>query len=162
MAQPAADMETREEVMFFDTDCGGIVHNLAYLRMIETCRTRLASTLGMDLPAMAAQQVFPVLVRTEIDYKRSAVLGDWLCIRGRLAEVSKARFWCGFEILREKDGSLLVTARQALALVQMPAGKPLRLPPLRATPPAPAPPQPSPPRAPASPATPPKSQYPLA
>ncbi|MCE9624738.1 MAG: enoyl-CoA hydratase/isomerase family protein [Deltaproteobacteria bacterium] len=31
-------IETHEEVMFFDTDCGGVVHNLAYLRMIETCR----------------------------------------------------------------------------------------------------------------------------
>src|ERR1035437_1848398 len=29
-------LETREEVMFFDTDCGAVVHNLAYLRMIET------------------------------------------------------------------------------------------------------------------------------
>ena len=36
-------LTTREEVMFFDTDCGGVVHNLAYLRMIETCRTRLAA-----------------------------------------------------------------------------------------------------------------------
>jgi hypothetical protein len=35
-------LSTREEVMFFDTDIGGVVHNLAYLRMIETCRTRLA------------------------------------------------------------------------------------------------------------------------
>ena len=33
----------REEVMFFDTDCGGVVHNLSYLRMIKTARTRLAA-----------------------------------------------------------------------------------------------------------------------
>jgi len=31
-------------------------------------------------------------------------------------------------MVRESDGALLVTARQALALVQMPAGKPMRLP----------------------------------
>ena len=39
-----------------------------------------------------------------------------------------ARFWCDFEMRREEDGALLVTARQALALVKMPEGKPLRLP----------------------------------
>jgi YbgC/YbaW family acyl-CoA thioester hydrolase len=121
-------METREEVMFFDTDCGGVVHNIAYLRMIETCRTRLAASLGMDLRTMSETQLFPVVVRTEIDYKRSAKLGDWLTIRGTVSEISKARFWCTFEMIREHDQALLVTARQALALVQMPAGKPVRLP----------------------------------
>lgn len=114
--------------MFFDTDCGGVVHNLAYLRMIETCRTRLAAQMGMNLLEMASTRVFPVLVRTEVDYKRPAKLGDWITIRGTLAEVSRARFWCEFEMIRESDGVLLVTARQALALVQMPDGKPIRLP----------------------------------
>src|SRR6478609_6487183 len=120
--------ESREEVMFFDTDCGGVVHNLAYLRMIETCRTRLAANMGMDLRTMSETSLFPVVTRTEVDYKRPAKLGDWLLIRGRLDEMSRARFWCAFEMIRESDGALLVTARQSLALVQMPEGKPVRLP----------------------------------
>ena len=120
--------ESREEVMFFDTDCGGVVHNIAYLRMIETCRTRLAAKLGMDLQTMSKTHLYPVVTRTEIDYKRPAKLGDWISIRGRLDEVSRARFWCAFEMIRESDGATLVTARQALALVQMPEGKPQRLP----------------------------------
>jgi YbgC/YbaW family acyl-CoA thioester hydrolase len=128
MSDTAPTLETREEVMFFDTDCGQVVHNIAYLRMIETCRTRLAAKLGMDLPTMLETNVFPVVTRTEIDYKRPARLGDWLTIRGTLGEVSRARFWCTFEMIRESDGALLVTARQSLALVQMPEGKPLRLP----------------------------------
>jgi YbgC/YbaW family acyl-CoA thioester hydrolase len=121
-------MVTREEVMFFDTDCGGVVHNLAYLRMIETCRTRLAAGLGMKLTEMAETRIFPVLTRTEVDYRRPAKLGDWIEIRGWLGETGSARFWCEFEMRRESDGVLLVTARQALALVRMPEGKPVRLP----------------------------------
>lgn len=128
MATPRPSIETREEVMFFDTDCGGVVHNLAYLRMIETCRTRLAALMGMDLRTMSASAVFPVVTRTEIDYRRPAKLGDWLRIRGRLDELSRARFWCAFEMVREADGALLVCARQALAMVEMPHAKPLRLP----------------------------------
>ena len=114
--------------MFFDTDCGGVVHNLAYLRMIETCRTRLAALMGMDLRAMTETALFPVVTRTEIDYRRPAKLGDWITIRGRLDELSRARFWCAFEMIRESDAATLVSARQALALVAMPAGKPARLP----------------------------------
>lgn len=128
MRDPFPTLETREEVMFFDTDCGGVVHNLAYLRMIETCRTRLAAKLGMDLRTMSETQVFPVVTRTEVDYKRPAKLGDWIIIRGRLDEVSRARFWCAFEMIRESDHALLVNARQSLALVRMPEGKPVRLP----------------------------------
>ena len=126
--QSIPTLETREEVMFFDTDCGGVVHNIAYLRMIETCRTRLAAKMGMDLREMSVSQLFPVVVRTEIDYRRPAKLGDWLLIKGSLAEMSKARFWCQFEVIRESDGALLITSRQALALVQMPEGRPVRLP----------------------------------
>ena len=113
--------------MFFDTDCGGVVHNLAYLRMIETCRTRLAAKLGMELREMSETQIFPVLTRTEVDYRRPAKLGDWISIRGWLGEMSTARFWCEFEMRRESDNELLVTAKQSLALVKMPEAKPLRL-----------------------------------
>jgi YbgC/YbaW family acyl-CoA thioester hydrolase len=119
---------TREEVMFFDTDCGGVVHNLAYLRMIETCRTRLAALLGMDLVTMSTTRLFPVVVRTEADYRSPAKLGDWISIHGKLDSIQGVKFWCAFEMRREGDGKLLVAARQALALVQMPEGKPCRLP----------------------------------
>lgn len=122
------EITTREEVMFFDTDCGQVVHNLAYLRMIETCRTRLAAKMGMDLRTMSETRLFPVVTRTEIDYRRPARLGDWLLIHGKLGEVGAARFWCEFEMRREADNDLLITAKQVLALVQLPEGKPVRLP----------------------------------
>ncbi len=121
-------IETREEIMFFDTDCGGVVHNIAYLRMIETARTRLAAQLGMKLREMAQTQLFPVVVRTEIDYKKPARLGDEIVIHGRLESVERVRFWCAFEVRRAEDQALLITCRQSLALVQMPDGRPARLP----------------------------------
>lgn len=128
MSDARPEMETREEVMFFDTDCGGVVHNIAYLRMIETCRTRLAAKMGMDLVEMTRSQVFPVVTRTEIDYRKPAKLGDHLVIHGHLGKLGKARFWCEFSMTREADGTALVTARQSLALVAMPDGRPMRLP----------------------------------
>jgi YbgC/YbaW family acyl-CoA thioester hydrolase len=121
-------LTTEEEVMFFDTDCGGVVHNIAYLRMIETCRTRLAGLMGLDLKTMARTELFPVVVRTEIDYKKPARLGDQLEIRGRVSEIGKVKFWCDFEVVRKEGSRPLIRCRQALALVQMPEGKPQRLP----------------------------------
>nr|WP_240772644.1 thioesterase family protein [Phragmitibacter flavus] len=96
--------------------------------MIETARTRLAAKLGMSLREMSETQLFPVVLRTEIDYRKPAKLADHLIIRGRLQSVERVRFWCAFEIHRAEDEVLLVTCRQSLALVQMPQGKPMRLP----------------------------------
>lgn len=121
-------IQTEVQVMFFDTDCAAVVHNIAYLRFIETARTLLAEQLGMGLNDMARSQQYPVVVRTEIDYKRPAVLGDKLVIHGWLESVERMRFWCAFEVRRPADDALMVTSRQMLACVQMPQGRPIRLP----------------------------------
>lgn len=121
-------IEIEYQVMFFDTDCAAVVHNLAYLRIIETARTLLAEQLGLGLSDMAAKGVYPVLLRTEADYRRPAKLGDKLRIRGRLDRVERVRFWCSFEVIRPTDSVLMVTCRQSLALIRMPDAKPLRLP----------------------------------
>jgi YbgC/YbaW family acyl-CoA thioester hydrolase len=114
--------------MFFDTDCGGVVSNIAYLRFIEIARTRLTEELGLGLAEMTEKQRYPVVVRTEIDYRRAAKLGDRLTIEGWLDHVERARFWCGFRITRRSDDTLIAQCRQMLALIEMPSGKLLRLP----------------------------------
>ena len=122
-------LTTFEEVMFFDTDAAGVVHNLAYLRFIETCRTRLAvREMAMSMPGMIASGEAPVVVRTEIDYRRPGLLSDTLEIRGVLESLGRARFGCRFEIVRPSDGALLITCFQILALMNLKTGRPLRLP----------------------------------
>jgi YbgC/YbaW family acyl-CoA thioester hydrolase len=121
-------IRTQVQVMFFDTDCGGVVSNIAYLRFIEIARTLLAEELGLALAEMSENQRYPVVVRTEIDYRRAAKLGDQLVIEGWLDRVERVRFWCGFRIMRPADGMLIAQCQQMLALVEMPEGKLLRLP----------------------------------
>jgi len=124
----APRIRTDVQVMFFDTDCGGVVSNIAHLRFIETARTHLAEELGLALVEMAQTQRYPVVVRTEIDYRRAAKLGDRLVIEGWLDRVERARFWCAFRITRPQDNTLIAECRQMLALIEMPTGKLLRLP----------------------------------
>ena len=121
-------VQTEVQVMFFDTDCGGVVHNIAYLRFVEIARTLLAEELGLKLADMSVDQKYPVVVRTEIDYRKPAKLGDRLAIEGRLDRVERVRFWCAFRIMRPLDNAVIADCRQMLALIQMPDGKLLRLP----------------------------------
>ena len=121
-------IETNNLVMFYDTDAAGVVHNIAYLRYIEENRTLLGIELGLDYKEMSKEKKYGVVVRTEIDYKSPALLGDNIIVRGWLLEMTKVRFWCHFEIKRIEDQKILVECRQQLALVKMPEGKPLRVP----------------------------------
>jgi YbgC/YbaW family acyl-CoA thioester hydrolase len=119
---------TPVQVMFFDTDCAGVVHNIAYLRFVEIARTLLAEQLGMGLVGMADRGVYPVVVRTEIDYRKPARLGDQLVIEGRLDAVQRLRFWCAFTIRRPADDAIIAQSLQSLCVIAMPGGKPVPLP----------------------------------
>ncbi|HEY5814175.1 MAG TPA: thioesterase family protein [Terrimicrobiaceae bacterium] len=121
-------ISTEIRVMYFDTDAAGVVHNIAYLRFIEIARTLLAIKIGMNFEEIARTRIHPAVVRTEIEYKKAALLGDVLAVNGEIAESSGVRFWVRFEVTRPRDNSLLVTCRQSLALIQMPQGRPVRLP----------------------------------
>ena len=121
-------IRTEVQVMFFDTDCGGVVSNIAYLRFIEIARTELAEELGLRLAEMAQTQRYPVVVKTEIDYRCAAKLGDKLVIDGWLDDLQRVRFWCAFRITRPADEALIAECRQMCALIEMPAAKLLPLP----------------------------------
>ena len=126
--ESAPRIRTDVQVMFFDTDCAAVVHNIAYLRFIEVARTHLAEQLGLGLAQMAENQKYPVVVRTEIDYRRGARLGDRLVVEGWLDRLERVRFWCAFRIVRPVDETLIAECRQMLAIIQMPEAKLLRVP----------------------------------
>lgn len=118
-------------VQFYDTDCGGVVSNIAYLRFVEEARTILFAKLGLSLDDINKTQIFPVVTRTEIDYRAPAKLGDKIRISAFLETVGKVRAICGFtlETTREEGKNItLSVAKQTAALVQMPSGKPRRVP----------------------------------
>lgn len=126
--ESAPRIRTDVQVMFFDTDCAAVVHNIAYLRFIEVARTLLAEQLGLGLAQMAENQKYPVVVRTEIDYRRAAKLGDRLVVEGWLDRLERVRFWCAFRVMRPVDDTLIAECRQMLAIIQMPEAKLLRVP----------------------------------
>jgi YbgC/YbaW family acyl-CoA thioester hydrolase len=128
LKKSAPRIRTAVQVMFFDTDCAAVVHNLAYLRFVEVARTLLAEQLGLGLSQMAENQKYPVVVRTEIDYRRAAKLGDQLVVEGWLDRLERVRFWCAFRIIRPGDETVIAECRQMLAIIQMPEAKVLRVP----------------------------------
>ncbi len=117
------------QVMYYDTDCGGVVHNLAYLRWVEECRTKMSTAIGIDWARMAKEENrHCVLVSHEVHYHSPAFVADDIRVLGCVESVEKSSIYFNFEIRRAEDDKLCVTVRQRLAVVQMPQGRPCRVP----------------------------------
>jgi len=117
------------EVYYFDTDAGGVVHNIAYLRMVEIARSQLAAALGWSLEDMGRTGLVPVVARTEIDYLKPARLGDRLTASAELIRMEKVRFLIRFEIASATQPDLIfVRCIQTMVTVQLPGGRPQRVP----------------------------------
>jgi YbgC/YbaW family acyl-CoA thioester hydrolase len=117
------------EVYYFDTDAGGVVHNIAYLRMVEIARSQLAAALGWSLEEMGRTGLVPVVARTEIDYFKPARLGERLTVSAELIRMEKVRFLIRFEITSaDRPDLLFVRCIQTMVTVQLPGGRPQRVP----------------------------------
>ncbi len=126
-AEPRLDVPI--EVYYFDTDAGGVVHNIAYLRMIEIARSQLADSLGWSLEEMHRTGLVPVVARTEIDYLKPARLGDHLLITAELIGLEKIRSFMRFTIGSATDPTLVFArCTQTMVPVQLPGGRPQRAP----------------------------------
>jgi 4-hydroxybenzoyl-CoA thioesterase/acyl-CoA thioester hydrolase len=90
-----------------DTDAGGIVYYVNYLKYMERARTEFMRSLGYDKPAMPAKGLLLVVHSAEIQYRRSALLDDALQASaavgklGRAAVVFEQKIWRGNEIICE-------------------------------------------------------------
>ena len=127
MKRAKAEAEREFAVYFFDTDAGGVAHNLTYLRWIEAVRTDLAEQLGWGMGEMVAgAHGCPVLTRTEVEYLKPARLGERVRVVSRLGEVGKVRFTVESEV-QGAEGQLFCRAKQELVAVNLKTGKAIGL-----------------------------------
>ena len=127
MKRAKAEAEREFAVYFFDTDAGGVAHNLTYLRWIESVRTDLAEQLGWGMGEMVAgEHGCPVLTRTEVEYLKPARLGERVRVVSRLGKMGKVRFMVESEV-RGAEGQLFCRAKQELVAVNLKTGKAIGL-----------------------------------
>jgi acyl-CoA thioester hydrolase len=114
-------------VRTYDVDFVGIVSNIVYIRWLEDLRLQmLAEYFPLDI-AMQAQGIAPLLLRTEIDYKRPVRLFDALQGRMWLAEAGRARQVLAAEFT--VDGRVHAVARQTTCFIDLASGRPVATPP---------------------------------
>jgi len=104
-----------------DIDQLGHVNNVIYVRWVQDAAVAHWTSTA---PAEAQAQLFWVVVRHEIDYKRPAVLGDRVVARTWVGTASRIRFERHTEIVRATDHALLAKALTIWCPVDALTGKP--------------------------------------
>jgi tol-pal system-associated acyl-CoA thioesterase len=109
-----------------DTDAGGIVYYVNYLKYIERARTEFMRALGLDRSAIFNADMMFVVSDLAIDYRRPAQLDDELEATAALQGIRGASLKLRQCVRR--SGETLVDAQVTLACVNPDTLTPRRIP----------------------------------
>lgn len=90
----------RLRVYIEDTDAGGIVYYVNFLKFMERARTEWLRNVGFDHYLTSDELVFFVVRRAEVDYRQPARLDDELEACAQVIKIGKASLHFRQRILR--------------------------------------------------------------
>lgn len=106
------DMHTLElQVRDYECDLQAVVNNAVYQNYLEHARHELLRSRGIDFAEVTAAGINLIVVRAELDYRKSLVSGDLFSVRSQVRQVSKLRFEFLQDIYRLTDDMLMLNAR---------------------------------------------------
>ena len=108
-----------------DTDAGGIVYYVNYLKYFERARTELVRSLGHGKRAVMDDGTQFVVSTAEINYREPARLDDALVAVAACREVGGATIVFDQKVLR--GDTVLVDGSVRIALIDSGTGRPKRL-----------------------------------
>ena len=124
MSKPEFSIPIR--VYIEDTDAGGIVYYVNYLKFMERCRTEFFRALGYHKPAILEDGFLLVVHSAQIDYHRSARLDDHLSVTTSIIKLARTYVEFKQQVFRSQE--LLCTGAIRVACVDAAVMKPRAMP----------------------------------
>ncbi len=109
-----------------DTDAGGIVYYVNYLKFMERARTELMRSLGFGKNYIFNHDLMFVVTDVAVHYARPATLDDELRVTARLGRLRGASMVMQQRVLRGAE--VLAEGEVTIACVDRAGVKPRRLP----------------------------------
>lgn len=109
-----------------DTDAGGIVYYVNYLKYMERSRTEFLRSLGYHKPAILDGGLFLVVHSAQISYRRPARLDDQLQVTAEIEKLARTNIEFKQQVLRGSE--LLCEGLIRIACVDATSMKPSALP----------------------------------
>ncbi|MDN7132433.1 tol-pal system-associated acyl-CoA thioesterase [Halomonas sp. MC140] len=112
-ASAAASYHLSLRVYMEDTDAGGIVYYVNYLKFMERARSEWLRELGLNQQTLLDEGTQLVVYRLACDYAKPACLDDALEISARVTSVGRCRMTFEQQVWRAEE--LLCTATVEIA-----------------------------------------------
>ena len=118
----------RCRVYYEDTDAGGVVYHVNYLKFMERARTECLRVLGFSQSQLAVENLLFVVHSAEARYLSPARLDDELLIGSEVVELNRASLVFCQRVRRSSDAALLCEGRITVACVRADSFKPRAIP----------------------------------
>ena len=118
----------RCRVYFEDTDAGGIVYYVNYLKFMERARTECLRDLGFLQSTLAEEGLLFVVHSAEARYHAPARLDDELLVSAEVIELNRASLRFRQQVRRAADDALLCEGQFLVACVRADSLKPRAIP----------------------------------
>ncbi|MBX2808325.1 MAG: tol-pal system-associated acyl-CoA thioesterase [Cellvibrionaceae bacterium] len=105
-----------------DTDAGGIVYYVNYLKYMERGRTELLRSLGYAKAAIFQEGILLVVRSAQVDYLQAARLDDELMVTSRFLKVANTHLVFHQEVCRQQH----VLCRAEIKIACVTEEKPMR------------------------------------
>lgn len=109
-----------------DTDAGGIVYYVNYLKFMERARTEFMRSYGFDKPAILDDGKLFVVHSADVRYLRPAMLDDQLTVTASISKL--ARSYLVFSQTISRAGEPICTGTIKVACVVQHSMKPAAIP----------------------------------
>lgn len=109
-----------------DTDAGGIVYYVNYLKYMERARTEWMRSFGFDKPAILDNNRLFVVHSANVQYLRPALLDDELTVSAQMGRL--ARTYIIFNQAIERQGEVICRGEIKVACVEQATMKPSAIP----------------------------------
>lgn len=118
----------RCRVYYEDTDAGGIVYYVNYLKFMERARTERLRSLGFAQSQLVGDDLLFVVHSAEARYHAPARLDDELQVSAEVMEMKRASLRFRQQVRRAADGVLLCEGQVLVACVRADSLKPRAIP----------------------------------
>lgn len=118
----------RCRVYYEDTDAGGIVYYVNYLKFMERARTERLRSLGFSQSQLVGEDLLFVVHSSEARYHSPARLDDELLVTADVIELKRASLRFMQQVRRAKDDLLLCEGQFVVACVRTESLKPRPIP----------------------------------
>lgn len=114
---------TSMSVRDYECDMQGVVNNAVYQHYLEHARHEFLKSRGLDFARLTEEGVVVVVIRAELDYRRSLRSGDEFIISVTTERESRLRLTFVQRIVHVVSGAVVMDARIVTTAVNA-AGKP--------------------------------------